>query len=124
MGAAQETRHRCPTKTSGGIKGGAAHLRLVVQSILKYLCFAGGFGHEPILVGPRSCAAPPAQNGTASGRHPPLHRLHRPDLPGQLLLRIDGSGVNAGVTRQLAHDLDRDAIHQRLAHKGMAHPVG
>jgi len=122
LGAAQETRHRCPAKTNGCIKGGSAHLRLVVQSILKDFCFAGGFGHGPILVGPMSCAAPPAQNRAASRRHPPLHRLHRLDLPGQFLRRIDGGGVNAGVTRQLAHDLDRHAIHQRLAHKGMVRP--
>jgi len=58
-----------------------------------------------------------------SERHPPPHPLDRLDLPGQLLRRIDRSRVNAGVSGQLAHHLDRHAIDQGLPHKGMAHPV-
>src|SRR5665647_1045271 len=58
-----------------------------------------------------------------SGRHPMAHAMHRPDLARQLLGGINGSRVNAGVASEFTHHLDRYAIHQGLAHKGVAHPV-
>src|ERR1035437_1496666 len=58
-----------------------------------------------------------------SGSHPSPHAMHSPDLPGQFLRRIDGSGIDAGVSGEFTHDFNRHAINERLAHKGVTHPV-
>ncbi len=56
--------------------------------------------------------------------HPSLHTRHRLDLASQLLRGVDRCRINRGMPSQLRGYLNRYAVYQGLAYKGVAHPVG